>query len=91
MKYFLDDQISNCTYTLAFALSLPIYAADFTTANGGNENVTGGFAGTALRVVNENNLTLVADVKFGGISDEYYVADNISLYRCFRSDTLEHK
>jgi len=57
--------------------------SDFRFANAGDENVTGGYAGVNLRVVQQDNLSLTADVEFGGDSDEDYVNANISLEYSF--------
>ena len=51
----------------------------FSYANAGDENVSGRFAGLNLRVANQDNLTLMVDVEFGGNSDEDYVNGEISL------------
>ncbi|MFT6909594.1 MAG: hypothetical protein ACJAS1_006317, partial [Oleiphilaceae bacterium] len=40
-------------------------------------------AGASIRVVDENNLTLVADMEFGGNSDEDYAAGSVSLEYVF--------
>ncbi|WP_297807380.1 autotransporter outer membrane beta-barrel domain-containing protein [uncultured Methylophaga sp.] len=51
----------------------------FKFATVGDENVTDGFAGASLRVANENNLSLIADIEFGGDSNESYATGSISL------------
>ncbi len=63
--------------------NVSIAGSQFKFANAGDENVSGGFAGASLRVVDDNNLTLVADIEFGGNSDEDYAAGNISLEYVF--------
>jgi hypothetical protein len=57
--------------------------SQFKFANAGDENVTGGFAGATLRVADNNNLSLIADMEFGGDSDENYAAGSISLQYVF--------
>jgi hypothetical protein len=60
-----------------------IGGSQFKFANAGDKNVTGGFAGASLRIFNQNNLTLVADLEVGGNSDEDYVAGNLNLEYLF--------
>jgi hypothetical protein len=60
-----------------------IAGSQFKFANAGDESVSGGFAGASIRVVDENNLTLVADMEFGGNSDEDYAAGSVSLEYVF--------
>ncbi|MCX4190603.1 hypothetical protein, partial [Methylophaga sp. OBS3] len=60
-----------------------IAGSQFRFANAGDESVTGGFAGAALRVMNDNNFTLIADVEFGGNSDEDYAAGSLTLQYAF--------
>ncbi len=60
-----------------------IAGSQFKFANAGDENVSGRFAGASLRVVDDNNLTLVADIEFGGNNDEDYAVGNISLEYVF--------
>ena len=63
--------------------NVSIAGSQFKFANAGDENVSGGFAGANLRVVDDNNLTLVADIEFGGNSDEDYAAGHIGLEYVF--------
>jgi hypothetical protein len=60
-----------------------VSGSQFTFANAGDKNVTGSFAGTSLRILNENNLTLVADVEVGGDRHEDYVAGSITVEYVF--------
>ncbi|MCX4190825.1 autotransporter outer membrane beta-barrel domain-containing protein [Methylophaga sp. OBS3] len=60
-----------------------IAGSQFKFATAGDESVTGGFAGASLRVATENNLSLIADMEFGGNSDENYAAGSISLEYVF--------
>jgi len=60
-----------------------IAGSQFKFANVGDHNVTGGFAGAALRLADNNNLSLIADMEFGGNSDENYVAGSVSLEYLF--------
>ena len=55
----------------------------FSFTNAGDENVSGKFAGINLRVANQNNLTLVVDMEFGGSSKEDYRNGEISLEYSF--------
>jgi hypothetical protein len=60
-----------------------IAGSQFKFSNAGDESVTGGFAGASIRVVDENNLILVADMEFGGNSDEDYATGSVSLEYVF--------
>jgi hypothetical protein len=60
-----------------------IAGSQFKFAAVGDENVTGGFAGASLRVLNANNLTLIADLEAGGDSKEDYLAGSITLEYVF--------
>ena len=60
-----------------------IAGSQFKFATAGDESVTGGFAGATLRVADNNNLSLVADIEFGGDRDENYAAGSVSLEYVF--------
>jgi len=55
----------------------------FSYANAGDENVSGSYAGVNLRIAAQDNLSLVADMEFGGDSDEDYVNAQMSLEYIF--------
>jgi hypothetical protein len=73
----------NARHTNDDDTKVGIAGSQFKFANAGDESVTGGFAGASIRVVDENNLTLVADMEFGGNSDEDYAAGSVSLEYVF--------
>lgn len=58
----------------AVSLSLPMLAITMSR---------GGVTGAALRVMAQNNFTLIADVEFGGNSNENYASGQISLEYLF--------
>nr|WP_320165625.1 autotransporter domain-containing protein [uncultured Methylophaga sp.] len=60
-----------------------IAGSQFKFATVGDESVTGGFAGATLRVADNNNLSLVADIEYGGDRDENYAAGSVSLEYVF--------
>ena len=60
-----------------------IAGSQFKFATAGDESVTGGFAGATLRVADNNNLSLVADIEYGGDRDENYAAGSVSLEYVF--------
>lgn len=60
-----------------------IAGSQFKFATAGDESVAGGYAGASLRVADDNNLSLIADVEFGGNGDENYAAGQISLEYVF--------
>jgi outer membrane autotransporter protein len=73
----------NARHTNDQETKVGIAGSQFTFANAGDESVTGGFAGASVRVVDENNLTLVADMEFGGNSDNDYATGSVSLEYVF--------
>jgi len=55
-----------------------IAGSNFKFTNAGDKHVIAGFAGGTLRVADDNNLSLIANMEFGGDSDEDYVAGSKS-------------
>lgn len=60
-----------------------IGGGQFSYANAGDENVSGSYAGVNLRIAAQDNLSLVADMEFGGGSDEDYVNAQMTLEYTF--------
>jgi outer membrane autotransporter protein len=51
----------------------------FSYSNAGDENVTGGFVGTSVRIAARDNLNFLVDLELGGDSDESYVNGQLRL------------
>ncbi len=73
----------NVRHTNDEGTKVGVAVRQFKFANAGDENVSGGFTGASIQVIDENNLTLVADMEFGGNSDESYATGSVSLEYMF--------
>jgi hypothetical protein len=51
----------------------------FSYSNAGDENATGGFVGSRLRIAARDNLNLLVDLELGGDSNERFVNGQVRL------------
>jgi outer membrane autotransporter protein len=72
----------NSRHTNDEDTQVSIANSNFKFSSGADEDVTTGFAGTSLRI-SQANLSLVADIEFGGNNKEDYVAAQLSLEYAF--------